>query len=157
MAEKYKIPPISAETVAEIKRKSAFNLPDRPTERGMKPDEIRHALYGPITDPAASALAELARVIGDANDILELIDADIARNSVSVKAIEGGHRVTIVVNDMETCLDIMDGRDVVLPEITADSEGKALFIEGGRIVYKAIEPTGSSDLSEIDALVGEGV
>ena len=153
MAEKYKIPPISADAWAAIKRKSAFNLPDRPTERGMKPDEIRQAFYGPITDQQASVLAEIARVIGDANDMFALVEADGKRNNVSVARIEGGHRVTIVVNDVETCLDIMDGRDTAIPAITEDDEGKALVVEGGKLVYKAIE---SADLSELSALIGEG-
>ena len=159
MANKYKIPPISAETVAAIKRKSAYNLPDRPTERGMRPDEIKHALFGPITDPDKSALAELARVIGDTNDMLSIIEEDIGRNSISVERIEGGHRVIIVVNDVETCLNIMDGQDAssILPEITEADDGKLLVIEGGRIVLKSVELAGSPDLSEIDSLIGEGV
>ena len=159
MANKYRIPSISAEAVEAIKRKSAYNLPDRPTDRGMKPGEIKQALYGPITDPQNSALAELARVIADINDSLELIDGDISRNSITVEAIEGGHRVIIVVNDVETCLDIMDGQDAasILPEITEADEGKALVIEGGKIVLKAVEVSGSADLSEIDGLIGEGM
>lgn len=71
MANEYKVKPISAEVAAAIKKKSAFNLPDRPSERGMKPDEIKRALYAPITDNENSVLAELGRVIDDTNAALE--------------------------------------------------------------------------------------
>ena len=74
MANEYKVKPISAEVAAAIKKKSAFNLPDRPSERGMKPDEIKRALYAPITDDEDSVLAELGRVIDETNEALSGID-----------------------------------------------------------------------------------
>ena len=159
MADKYKISPISAETWAAIKNKSAFNLPDRPTERGMKPAEIKRALHGPITDPNASVLAELARVIGDANDMLNLIYQDTSRSEITVTQIEGGKRITIIINDVETSVDIMDGKDSdsIIPAITNEDEGKALVVEGGKLIYKAIEASDSSALDELHTLIGEGV
>lgn len=157
MADKYIIPPISAETWAAIKNKSAFNLPDRPTERGMKADEIKRALHGPITDQNASVLAELARVIGDANDMLKLIYDDTSRSEITVTKIEGGKRITIVINEVETSVDIMDGKDgdSIIPAITDEDEGKALIVEDGKLVYKAIEASDSAAIAEIDALIGE--
>ena len=70
MAERKRVSPISAETAAAIKRKSAYNLPDRPTERGMKPDEIKRAFYGPITDANNSVISELSRVIDEVNEVV---------------------------------------------------------------------------------------
>ena len=75
--EKTNIQPISAETLAAIKRKSAYNLPDRPSERGMKPDEIKRAFWAPISDVANSTIAELERVISEANAVLDNLRAGI--------------------------------------------------------------------------------
>lgn len=77
MANEYRINPISAEVAGAIKRKSAFNLPDRPSERGMKPDEIKRALYGPITDSEDSVLEEIGRVITEANKAFSDVEAAV--------------------------------------------------------------------------------
>lgn len=76
--EKTNIKPISAETLAAIKRKSAYNLPDRPSERGMKPDEIKRAFWAPISDAANSTIAELERVISEANTVLDNLRGGIS-------------------------------------------------------------------------------
>ena len=132
MASKYRIEKISAATIAEIKRKSAANLPDRPSERGMKPAEIKHTFYGPIVDPEKSIIAELQRVIGELNLVLDTIeeDTEITVTSIGGKTasfdilnggagvsptfevtkIEGGHRLTITDADGTKQLDIMDGK-----------------------------------------------
>lgn len=62
---------ISDQTKAEIKRKSAFSLPNRPSAEGMKADEIKKAFYTPIIDNAYSLIGEIDRVINEANKTFE--------------------------------------------------------------------------------------
>lgn len=51
-----------------ISRKSAYALPNRPSESGMKPDEIRRAFWGPVIDAEESVLSEIDRVVDEANE-----------------------------------------------------------------------------------------
>ena len=66
-----KIPSMSADTKAAIRRKSADVLPDDPSASGWKPVDIRRALVAPLLDSDASALAEIDRVIDDVNSVLD--------------------------------------------------------------------------------------
>lgn len=66
---------ISAETKDAIKRKSAYSLPDRPSDQGMKPDEIKRAFWQPIVDVTYSALGEIDRVIDEVNEIFNAYEA----------------------------------------------------------------------------------
>lgn len=68
---------ISDEVVRSIKKKSAFGLPDSPSERGMKPFEIKKAFYAPLVDAAASLSAEINRVVEEANTEIEKVLAEI--------------------------------------------------------------------------------
>ena len=77
MEKKRKIQPIPAETLAAIRRKSAYNLPDRPSERGMKPAEIKQAIAGPVTDSENSVLSELQRVVTEANEVFENLNDEV--------------------------------------------------------------------------------
>ncbi len=60
---------ITDETKAALKRKSVENIPDRPTAAGMSAAEIKAAFYKPIYDEENSVIAELARVISEANNL----------------------------------------------------------------------------------------
>ena len=51
-----------------ISRKSAYALPNRPSESGIKPDEIRRAFWSPVTDAEDSVLSEINRVVDEANE-----------------------------------------------------------------------------------------
>lgn len=64
---------ISDEVVRSIKKKSAFGLPDSPSERGMKPFEIKKAFYAPLVDATASLSAEINRVVEEANTEIEKV------------------------------------------------------------------------------------
>ena len=66
---------VSDATKEAIARKSAQFLPDNPSARGMTADQIRKALYAPVTDAAASVLAELDLVI-DAVDAAIVAEED---------------------------------------------------------------------------------
>ena len=61
---------ISVKTEQSILRKSAYGMPDRPSESGMRTDEIKKAFYSAIIDKADSVLSELKRVVSEANTII---------------------------------------------------------------------------------------
>lgn len=61
---------VSQETRDAIKRKSAFALPNRPSEAGIKPEELKRAFFAPVTDAALSALGEVDRIAEETNDEL---------------------------------------------------------------------------------------
>ena len=58
---------ISADTIDKIRRRSAYSLPDRPSEIGMKPDEIRRAFYEAITEDNESIVYEINRIVNEIN------------------------------------------------------------------------------------------
>lgn len=70
---------VSTNTEQAIKRKTAYALPDRPSESGMRPDEIKKAFYSAMTDKDNSLMAEIKRIVNESNnvteDIYKLIEA----------------------------------------------------------------------------------
>ena len=81
--EKIEIPSITAEDEAAIKRKTAEPLPINPAAKGMKAADIRAALYSPITDDTHSVMAELKRVICEANIALAALESKINNTDAS--------------------------------------------------------------------------
>jgi hypothetical protein len=70
MAEKRTtILPVSEKTKENISKLSAESLPINPSAKGMKPEEVKRAFYAPIIDESTSILAELQRIIGEANEV----------------------------------------------------------------------------------------
>ena len=67
-----KIRKVTAATRAAILRKSAYALPNNPSDAGFGADDIRGALFRPLTDERDSALSELDRVAAETSDILAL-------------------------------------------------------------------------------------
>ena len=65
-----KIQKISAEVKSAIQRKSAYSLPNNPTDSGFKASDIRNAFYKPVIDAANSALTEIDRVVDELNGVL---------------------------------------------------------------------------------------
>ncbi len=65
-----KINKVSERVKEAIKRKSAFGLPDRPSERGMKPEDIKRAFWQPVVDMSFSAIAEIDRVVDEINEAI---------------------------------------------------------------------------------------
>lgn len=89
-----KIKKVSEESSEKIRRKSAYILPDNPTACGWKPKDIRDTLFRAITDTANSALAEIDRVVDEANGYLpETInvsyDEATGKLTVSIKNEDG--------------------------------------------------------------------
>lgn len=58
---------VSSQARNIIKRKSAFALPDRPSEAGMSAEEIKKAFWQPVADLTDSALSEIDRVVEEVN------------------------------------------------------------------------------------------
>ena len=77
--DRKKIEQVSTNTEQAIKRKTAYALPDRPSESGMRPDEIKKAFYSAMTDKDDSLMAEIKRIVNESNnvteDIYKLIEA----------------------------------------------------------------------------------
>ena len=67
-----KIRKVTAATRAAILRKSDYALPNNPSDAGFGADDIRGALFRPLTDERDSALAELDRVAAETGDSLAL-------------------------------------------------------------------------------------
>ena len=72
-----KINKTSQDVRYKIRKKSVLSLPDNPSEAGMKPDDIKKAFVAPIIDTKDSVLAELDRIVGEANDALGSVDKKI--------------------------------------------------------------------------------
>lgn len=66
-----KVQKTKAEVKSAIQRKSAYSLPNNPTDSGYKADDIRKAFYKPIIDITNSALTEIDRVVDEINRVLE--------------------------------------------------------------------------------------
>lgn len=75
------IRPIDESTQNAILRKSAQTLPNRPSEQGMKPSEIKRAFYEPIVDINNSVVTEINRIVGEVNE--EINDSiNLSNNSL---------------------------------------------------------------------------
>lgn len=68
-----KIQTISDDTRHAIKRATAWSLPNNPSERGMKPNEIRRAFYQSIWEGTESLIGLQNKTIGEVNEILSEI------------------------------------------------------------------------------------
>lgn len=128
--KRFAIPAVLASTKNAIKRKTAFNLPDRPSDMGMKAAEIKAAFWSPVIDENYSAVAEIDRVIKDANKLIyELCRYVEARSIVSADYIEEEGVVRFTFGDNQP-MDI-DVRDIFLTPVV-DGEGEyAGAQEGG--------------------------
>lgn len=71
---------ITQSTKDSILQKSAYNLPDRPSDLGMNPVEIKKAFYKPILDASNSVITELDRIIDESNKILD--DLTVGLNTI---------------------------------------------------------------------------
>ncbi len=56
-----------------IKRKTVYGLPDNPSDHGFRAADIKKAIYGPIVDGTDSVLAELNRIVDEANTDLQAV------------------------------------------------------------------------------------
>ena len=75
---KYKIKKTSVETRLAIERRSAAMLPDRPTQAGFKPWDIRNALFSAIiADKGACLMGEIDRIVDETNAALDALEEKV--------------------------------------------------------------------------------
>jgi len=67
-----KISIITTEQIDKLKKKSALYLPDRPSERGMSPEQIKQALSGFVVDSNDSIVKIINEKIVDINEIASI-------------------------------------------------------------------------------------
>ena len=105
---------ITSNTKDAIKRKSAYSLPDRPSDQGMKPEDIKRAFWQPIVDVTYSSLTEIDRVIDEINNIFaNIYDSHIANKS-------NPHEVTKTQVGLGNCNNTADAdKPVSTPQRTA--------------------------------------
>ena len=105
---------VSNATKDAIKRKSAYALPDRPSDMGMKPEDIKRAFWQPIVDVTFSAISEIDRLIDELNTIMTgNYDAHIADKN-------NPHAVTKAQVGLGNCNNTADAdKPVSTPQKTA--------------------------------------
>ena len=78
------IAPVTESTRGIIQAKTVTSLPNNPSERGMSADQIKAAFWRPVTDAEYSVLAELERVIREANAAMDGMDDAVDNMSKKV-------------------------------------------------------------------------
>lgn len=94
---------ISGETLAAMRRKSAAALPDRPSQRGYTPDEIRRTMWGVLFDATNSFAAEMARMAEETNQELDSMAKHIVSQTIMIESgewyDEDAFRASVQVRD----------------------------------------------------------
>ena len=76
--EKVWVDKISDDMLAEIKKRSAHNLPDNPSASGMKPNEIKKMFWAAIISEFGSIYTEVNRIVKEINSVIEGIYSTLA-------------------------------------------------------------------------------
>lgn len=89
---------VTDETKRAILNKSAFALPDRPSEAGIPATTVKKAFYAPITDSTDSVLSEIDRVVDEVNQSLETggVEVDTTPTEGSGKPVTSGGVYTAI-------------------------------------------------------------
>ncbi|MBQ8399331.1 MAG: hypothetical protein IJX08_05100, partial [Clostridia bacterium] len=122
---------ISEERINEIRNKSAYGLPDHPSDAGMSAEQIKKALYAPITDKESSALAEINRVIEEANTQfkkLEEKNAEAGKDGASIYKV-GTYRNGdgAYSSDLST-VELPEGRTLQVGDFLLHEDGTLLQV-----------------------------
>jgi len=97
-----KIKKTSEQSRAKLRRASAQSLPDRPTAAGMKPDDLRRALWNPMLGEELSLLSEQDRIVDETNKALsEVEDAIESERASRVAAINDEWRARVLADNDE--------------------------------------------------------
>ena len=81
-----KIENISQKTENAILRKSAYSLPNRPSESGIRAEDVKKSFHGLITDKNDSVLSELKRIVNEANDIIKNLEDEINKKEPEISS-----------------------------------------------------------------------
>lgn len=88
---------ISEETKRKILEKSAYALPDRPSERGLPVSTIKEAFYKPILDEKASIVSEVNRIVDEINANEGNAELEELRNDIA--ALQESKQDVLVAGD----------------------------------------------------------
>ena len=147
---KIKINKTSVETRLAIERRSAAMLPDRPTQAGFKPWDIRNALFSAIiADKGACLMGEIDRIVDETNAAIDAMRIKSGTLTVPLNHWKGEEtpRAECVMGSIYTA-----GCAVLfMPE---DDETK----EQARLarLSMAINETMDGEWSDVVVFVGEG-
>ena len=145
-----KINKTSAETRLAIERRSAAMLPDRPTQAGYKPWDIRNALFSAIiADKGACLMGEINRIVDETNAAIAAMRIESGTLTVATAHWKGTEppRADCVMGGIFTA-----GCAVIfMPE---DDETKEQA--GLARISMAINETMDGEWSDVVVFVGEG-
>ena len=102
---------ISDEKIDAIKRKTAYALPNRPSEKGLKAEDIKKALYGPLLDETNSIVEVINSAIDDTNEVLERVEGrvdELKETTLSVDTTSTGS-IAYTVKDNESKSFVANG------------------------------------------------
>lgn len=114
-----KVQKIKTEVKSAIQRKSAYSLPNNPTDSGYKADDIRKAFYKPIIDITNSALTEIDRVVDELNGVLGYSQKQMdSVESVSGIYFHGADGIIYTFSDNEFTVSGYEGdkTDLTIPQ-----------------------------------------
>lgn len=123
-----KINKTSTEVRNAILRKSAYSLPDNPSNLGYKPKEIRERLYKPIIDESNSMQSELDRIVDELNENAIFNDSVGNEGGSIVKRDDCGN--VIVPDEPFGC--VRDENGDILYECNGD--GTLKYDEDGKLI-----------------------
>lgn len=133
-----KINKTSKEVRNAILRKSAYSLPDNPSNLGYKPKEIRERLYKPITDESNSMQSELDRIVDELNENAIFNDSVGNEGGNIVKRDEDGN-ITLPETDSEkdnTALSRKRAKEIFVEK---ESGSKKIYATNVLGKYKALD------------------
>lgn len=124
---------VSQVTKEAIIRKSAYGLPNRPSEQGMKAPEIKRAFFEPIIDMTYSALAETDRVVGETVAEIEAAKLEVGQNA---EAALNTHKTSTEAHS-DKFAEKVNVSDIV-NELNSPYTNKPLSANRGRILNESI-------------------
>lgn len=154
---------ISEATKKTIVGKSVSSLPTRPSEEGITAQEIKRAMFGFVTDNNGSVLSEINRIVGQINQYIEDVAANIeaAGSAVQPEALEDYCTLTKLaqsLSDYRTAAE-QDAIDAEKPKkvtVTLTTTGwdnyrKTVSVTGvtaGNTVFVAADPASLGEYRE---------
>ena len=118
--EKPTITKTTKEARLALQRASAYGLPTRPGERGMKAEDVKKAFWKPFLDANGSLLAELDRVIDELNSLLAARD----ENGEATEALET--RAKTLVGAINELLETVESISTEIGEEPLSTKAKTL-------------------------------
>ena len=164
-----RIKQVSNETENAMLRKSAYGLPNRPSESGMRPDDIKKAFYKSLIDGENSLLSELKRIVDEANAILGQIDTyasghansknnphSVTKSQVGLGSVDNTSDVNKPVSTaQQTALNQKLDKSSLVDNLTTNSATQPLTARQGKALKDMINTLNSmltSDNTNLDTL-----